>query len=229
MTPAKDVMLLESVEIVFGIDKNKIFMKITTLFLLILSLLLYACNDSSSNLSTLSSEDKILAFGDSLTYGTGANKGEDYPTLLSKLANINVINAGVPGEISSEGLVRLPNLLDEHTPDLLILIHGGNDILKKLSRSEQKNNLIAMIELAKARNIEITMLGVPEPGIFLKSAEIYEQVATQTNVPIELSLLPDILSDNSLKSDIAHPNNKGYQKMTEGILEFLEDNGAIKN
>ena len=194
---------------------------------LTLVLVLISCSDSSSNLNLLSGDDTILAFGDSLTYGTGAKQGEDYPTLLSKLTNLSVINAGVPGEISSKGLVRLPELLDKHNPKLLILIHGGNDILKKLPRTEQKSNLIEMIALAKEKNIEIAMLGVPEPGIFLKSAEIYEQIAIETNVPIELSLLPDILGDNSLKSDIAHPNQKGYQKMADGIFKFLKDNGAL--
>ncbi len=194
---------------------------------LTLVLVLISCSDSSSNLNLLSGDDTILAFGDSLTYGTGAKQGEDYPTLLSKLTNLSVINAGVPGEISSKGLARLPELLDKYNPKLLILIHGGNDILKKLPRTEQKSNLIEMIALAKEKNIEIAMLGVPEPGIFLKSAEIYEQIAIETNVPIELSLLPDILGDNSLKSDIAHPNQKGYQKMADGIFKFLKDNGAL--
>ncbi len=203
------------------------FMKTIVLAILLLSFTLYSCSDSSNNLNPLSSDATILAFGDSLTHGTGADNGEDYPTLLAKLTNINVINAGAPGEVSSKGLERLPAVLDEHNPDLLILIHGGNDILRKLSRHEQKSNLSAMIELTKTRNIDIAMLGVPEPGIFLKSAEIYEQLANETNIPIDLSLLPDILGDNSLKSDIAHPNAKGYQQMAEGIFEFLKDNGAL--
>jgi len=202
-------------------------MKTIVLAILLLSFTLYSCSDSSNNLNPLSSDATILAFGDSLTHGTGADNGEDYPTLLAKLTNINVINAGAPGEVSSKGLERLPAVLDEHNPDLLILIHGGNDILRKLSRHEQKSNLSAMIELTKTRNIDIAMLGVPEPGIFLKSAEIYEQLANETNIPIDLSLLPDILGDNSLKSDIAHPNAKGYQQMAEGIFEFLKDNGAL--
>ena len=79
-----------------------------------------------------------------------------------------------------------------------------------------------MIELAKTRNIQIAMLGVPEPGIFLKSAEIYEQIANETNIPIELSLLPDILGDNSLKSDIAHPNAKAINKWRKEFLNFLK-------
>ena len=194
---------------------------------MIIGFTLYSCSDSSNKLRPLPSGATILAFGDSLTYGTGANKDENYPAVLSKLTNINIINAGVPGEISSKGLERLPGLLDKYNPDLLILIHGGNDILRKLSRSKQKSNLSAMIKLAKNRNIQIAMLGVPEPGIFIKSAEIYEQLANETNIPVELSLLSEILGDNSLKSDIAHPNAQGYQRMATGIFRFLKDNGAL--
>ena len=202
-------------------------MKIKVLSILLLCFSLFSCSDSSEKLTTLPSQATILAFGDSLTYGIGAKPGEDYPALLAKLTKLAVINAGIPGEISSKGLQRLPILLDEHNPELIVLIHGGNDILKKLSRLEQKNNLLAMIELAKTKGIEIVMLGVPEPGIFLKSADIYEEISNETNIAAEFSILPDILGDNSLKSDIAHPNAKGYQQMAERIFYFLKDNGAI--
>lgn len=202
-------------------------MKIKILSFLLLCFLLASCSDSTDKLTVLTSQDTILAFGDSLTYGTGAKPGEDYPALLAKLTNLTVINAGIPGEISSKGLQRLPALLDQHQPDLIILIHGGNDILKKLPRLKQKNNLLAMIELAKAKNIEVVMLGVPEPGIFLKSAEIYEEISNQTNIAADFSILPDILGDNSLKSDIAHPNTEGYLQMAEDIYDLLKDHGAI--
>jgi lysophospholipase L1-like esterase len=187
----------------------------------------YACSDSSNTLAKLPDGATILAFGDSLTYGTGANKGEDYPTLLSTLTKLTVINAGVPGEISHAGLKRLPIILEKHHPDLLILIHGGNDILQKLPRAELKNNLSKMITLAKAKNIPIVMLGVPEPGIFLNSAKVYEEIEDQMDVPTELSLLADILDDTSLKSDIAHPNAQGYIRLAEGIRDFLRDRGAL--
>lgn len=194
---------------------------------LICFICLYACSDSSNVLTKLSDDATILAFGDSLTYGTGANKGEDYPTVLSTLTKITVINAGVPGEVSNSGLQRLPTVLKKHHPDLLILIHGGNDILQKLPRAELKNNLLKMFAIVKAENIPIVMLGVPEPGIFLNSAEIYEELADEMDVPTELSLLADILGDYSLKSDIAHPNAQGYQRLAEGIQDFLKDSGAL--
>ncbi|MEJ2116062.1 MAG: GDSL-type esterase/lipase family protein [Gammaproteobacteria bacterium] len=187
----------------------------------LISFAAYSCSEPPNKLNFLSISTTILAIGDSLTYGTGANKGEDYPALLAKLTNINIINAGVPGEVSSKGLKRLPALLDKHVPELVIPIHSGNDILRKLPRHELKNNLSAMIELAKSRNIQIIMLGVPEPGIFLKSADIYEQVANENNIPVELSLLPKIFGNNSLKSDIAHFNAQGYKILAEGIYEFL--------
>jgi len=202
-------------------------MKFNLLSLLLLSFTLFSCSNSSDPLATLSGDATILAFGDSLTFGTGANKDQDYPSRLAKLSNMKVINAGVPGEVSSKGLERLPQLLEQHKPDLLILIHGGNDILRKLSHKNQKNNLLAMIELAKQSNTQIVLFGVPQPGLFLKSAEIYEQLGDETNVPTELTLLPDILGDKSLKADIAHPNAKGYKKMANGIYDFLKEENIL--
>ena len=189
--------------------------------------LLFACSEEHK-LIPLTTNTPILAFGDSLTYGTGANDGQDYPSQLSKLINIPVINAGIAGEVSKDGLARLPRLLDEYQPQLLILIHGGNDILRKLSHDDLKSNLLGMIQHAQDRNIQTVILGVPEPGIFISSADIYEEIAKQKSIPTELSLLANIIGDTSLKSDAVHPNAKGYQTMAEGILKFLQKYGAIE-
>ncbi len=201
-------------------------MKIKILVVLFFYSILIACSDSNQTI-ILSNDATILAFGDSLTYGTGAKKGEDYPSVLASLTGLNIINAGVPGELSSKGLQRLPELLDQHQPDLLILIHGGNDILRKLPRNELKSNLLAMFDEADERNIPVISLGVPEPGLFLKSADTYQQLANEKDIAIELKLLPDIIGDTSLKADIAHPNAKGYRKLAEGITEILQENHFI--
>lgn len=195
--------------------------------LLVVILLASSCSDTTSKLTPLQSSSTILAFGDSLTYGTGAPKGYDYPSLLSELINIKVINKGIPSEVSSQGSKRLPDVLDKFHPDLLILIHGGNDLLRKLSQSELKLNLLNMISESQQRNIDVILLGVPEPGLLLKSANVYSEVATETNVPIDLKLLKNILGNKSLKSDLAHPNAKGYRVLAEGISQFLEKNGAL--
>lgn len=193
-----------------------------------LFIFLTACGDSEKIFTPLAKDAVILAFGDSLTYGVGTTKKTNYPAILEKLSHHRVINAGFSGEISSVGLKRLPKLLDKYKPELLILIHGGNDILKKISHQKTAENLRQMITEAKQRNIKVVMLGVPSFGLFLlTSAEFYQQVATSENIPINIEVLADILSSSELKSDQVHPNTKGYQMMAEAIYKLLQHSGAL--
>ena len=103
---------------------------------------LTACSSSQPGLSPLADDAVILAYGDSLTFGTGANSDtESYPAVLAQLTQRQVVNAGVPGEISSEGLDRLTTMLEQHQPDLVILCHGGNDLIRRLDKHQLKSNL----------------------------------------------------------------------------------------
>ena len=192
-----------------------------------LMLLVSACSEQPPGLRSLGPDSTILAFGNSLTYGTGANEQDSYPAQLSRLLNIKVINAGNPGEVSRDGLKRLPALLQQHQPDLLILCHGGNDMIRKMNAAQTQKNLEQMIELAKAKNIDVILLGVPKPGLFLNSAELYESVAEKFNLPIQDTILPAVLAENDYKSDPIHPNRQGYQLISEAIYKLLETNGAI--
>ena len=194
---------------------------------LLFILLAYGCSEAPPELKPLAKDAVILAFGDSLTYGTGADPSESYPTLLQTLTGREVINAGVPGELSEQGLNRLPGLLDKHQPALLILCHAGNDLLRKKDIDAAASNLIAMINLARAKNIDVLLLGVPKPGLFLSTADLYLQVASATQVPLADDLLPEILADNELKSDPVHPNDKGYKQMAEKIYQQLQRLKAI--
>ena len=200
---------------------------ISQTFCLWLLICLTACGNSTPQLERLSDDAIILAFGDSLTYGTGANKGESYPAVLENTIHRKVINAGVPGELSMQGLTRLPKLFDKYQPDLLILCHGGNDIIRKEDLAEAETNIRQMIALAENKNIPVILLGVPKPGLFLSSAKLYANIAESTNVIFMPNLIADVLSDVSMKSDSVHPNKAGYREMAFTIANTLQDAGAL--
>ena len=194
--------------------------------LLFLTSLLTACGNSSS-LTPLSDDAVILAFGNSLTFGTGTTQDKSYPAVLQKLSGRTVINAGVPGELSAEGLARLPGLLDKHNPDLLILIHGGNDMLRKKNLDRTAENLRSMINLTQSKGAQVVMMAVPNPTLILSPAAFYETVAEETGVPIETDAISDILQFPGNKSDSVHPNAKGYRKMAERLYALLQDYQAL--
>ena len=202
-------------------------MKASPFISTILFLLLSACGDDMQSISKLPDDAIILAFGDSLTYGTGAKDDESYPVVLQELTHLKVINAGIPGEESESGLYRLSELLEQYKPQLLILCHGGNDLLRKKNIIKMESNIRAMIKLAKDKNISVVILGVPKPGLFLSSFEVYEKIAMSTGITFIEDLIPKVLGDNSLKSDAVHPNKFGYRIMAETIHSVLKKSGAI--
>ena len=195
--------------------------------LLALALLATAGCGKQPRLQPLAQDAVVLAFGDSLTYGTGADERDSYPAQLALLIGRTVARAGVPGEISGDGLKRLPEALDEHQPRLLILCHGGNDFLRRLSRQQVAANVRAMIRLAKERGIEVVLIGTPEPGLAVSVPEFYAEIARELRVPYEDGVIGQILRDSSLKSDPIHPNARGYRLIAERLAGLLKKAGAV--
>jgi lysophospholipase L1-like esterase len=165
---------------------------------------------------------KVLAFGDSITYGYNVNKEDNYPSQLSKLLNTPVINAGVNGEVTSEGLRRLPSVLEKYKPQILIICHGGNDILRRKSLIKAKENIKQMVELARKKNIHVVLVGVPrEELLTLTTAQIYKELSDELGVPLESDALTEILSDNYLKIDQVHPNKEGYKILANRLANLI--------
>ena len=181
----------------------------------------------SPRLQPLAPDAVVLAFGDSLTYGTGADERESYPAQLALLIGRKVARAGVPGEISADGLSRLPEALEEHQPRLLILCHGGNDFLRRLSKQQVAANVRAMIRLARERGIDVVLVGTPEPGLGVSTPEFYAEIAKELRLPYEDGVIGQILRDASLKSDPIHPNAKGYRLIAERLATLLKKAGAV--
>ena len=192
----------------------------------ILCLVLAGCTPPPE-LEPLAADAVVLAFGDSLTFGTGAGPGESYPEVLSGLIGRTVVNAGVPGEVSTDGLLRLPALLDREQPALLLLCHGGNDQLQRLDPARLADNLRAMIRLARDRNIAVVLIAVPAPGLSLRPLPLYAGIADEFGLAADLETVADILGDRALKSDYIHPNAAGYRRLALAVADLLRAAGAV--
>jgi len=202
-------------------------MVLRSLALILVLSAITACGDATPKLPKLASTDVILAFGDSLTYGTGAGESESYPVVLSQLIGRQVVAAGFPGEVTAGGLERLPEVLDEVKPRILLLCMGGNDMLRGTGYAAAEANLRAMIQAAKERGVSVVLIAVPQPALFSGNAPFYETVAHDNGLPLEDSVLKSLMYDNDYKADPIHPNARGYRKMAEAIARLLRKAGAV--
>lgn len=200
--------------------------KLSLYSLIVCLLFLQACSDSIS-LTPIPQDGVILAFGDSLTVGVGTSDAYSYPTVLAQLSGRKVVGAGVSGEETTQGIIRLPAVMDKTDPNLLILLQGGNDILRNKNLHNTKKNLAAMIELAQARGVQVVLIGVPEKKIFSDVAPLYEELAEQYGLVFADDLLSGLLRDNEYKSDAVHLNQQGYQVLAESIHQMLVKHGAL--
>ena len=197
-----------------------------SLFTLFALFLLVAC-ERAPTLPKLGVNDVIVAFGDSLTHGTGASETTAYPAVLASLTGRTVINAGVPGDTTSSGLQRLPEVLDEYKPRLVLLCLGGNDMLKKEPAASTEKNLRLLVQTIRASGAGVVLIGVPEPKFFGGAPDFYVRIAEDMQLPLERDVFNEVLKDNRLKSDPIHANAAGYRQVAERLADFLKETGAL--
>jgi lysophospholipase L1-like esterase len=197
------------------------------LLALVLAALALAACGAKVKIDKLAPGAVVLAFGDSLTFGTGAGKSDSYPAILERSTGLKVVNAGVPGEVSADGLARLPDVLEEVQPKLLILCHGGNDFLQRQDEGMTASNVRQMIQLARAKGIPVVLIATPKPGLPPSVPKFYGEIAAELKVPFEDSVLRSVLIDNSLKSDMVHPNGQGYAQVAAAVEKVLKKSGAL--
>ncbi|MDH4172355.1 MAG: arylesterase [Betaproteobacteria bacterium] len=185
-----------------------------------------ACGDAPK-LAPLAPHAVVLAFGDSITYGTGASEADSYPAQLERLIGRKVVRAGVPGEVSARALARLPGALEEHQPQLLVLCIGGNDFLRNLGMAQAAANVQTMVSMARQRGIDVLLIGTPEKGILVTPPAFYAEIAEQLRIPYEGSVIGEILRNSELKSDAIHPNARGYRLIAERVAALLRKSGAL--
>lgn len=198
--------------------------------LLAASLLLVAC-DKPLQLPTVAQGSTVLAFGDSVTFGTGAGRGQDWPTLLGERTGWQVVNAGIPGDTAEAGKHRLAALLDAHQPRLVIIEIGGNDFLRRRPQAAVKDDLREIIKTVKDFGAQAVLIAVPELSLLAlvakrpSDAAIFAELAKEEQIPLIEDVFSDVLAQAQLRADQIHPNAQGYEALAQSIHLALRQFG----
>ncbi|BEP65551.1 arylesterase [Variovorax sp. V35] len=196
------------------------------------ALLLSACGKRKASANALKPDARVLALGDSLTFGYGASPDTAWPAKLGELTGWQVENAGVNGDTSAGALERLPALLSAGSYDAILIGIGGNDMLRGVSPASTRENLTALIEQARAHTPHVAVLATPAPDAMravvgsLSDAPFYEEVVGKSGQALLVAgVYSSVLSDAALRSDRIHANAKGYAQVAEQLAAQLKTAG----
>ena len=176
----------------------------------------------------INSGSSVLALGDSLTAGVGAAGETSYPGVLARLTGWSVVNAGVSGDTSAQALERLPALLLEHAPQLLLVSIGGNDFLRRLPEVQTRANVRKICELALTGGSQVVLIAIPafSPAAAivgsLSDHPMFHDIAQSLKLPLHAEGWSTVLGNPSLRSDQIHANAKGYAQFAQGLMVTLK-------
>jgi acyl-CoA thioesterase I len=188
---------------------------------------------SAANAKLVPAGSTVVALGDSITHGSGAEPSAAYPVQLAALSGWNVVNGGVPGDTAEQALERLPALLDEHQPALVIVSIGGNDFLRRLPTDTTRQAIHRTLERCKQAGAQVVLVAVPQlsltavVGAGLSDHPMYEAIASDAKVPLHAGGWSQVLGDAALKSDAIHANAAGYRAFAEGLARTLRKDGLL--
>lgn len=189
---------------------------------------LLAC-DGASKFSPIPRGAKVVALGDSLTFGYGAESHQAYPVHLAAKTGWQIDNAGVNGDTTANVLARMDAVVAVQ-PALVLLGVGGNDVLRRVDKVETKQNLNDILTRLKTSGVPVVLIAEPHfsvSALFGKVSDnpVYKTVATAQDVPLFENGWSQILSDERLKSDQIHANAQGYAKFAELLYVYLQQLG----
>lgn len=188
-----------------------------------------ACSNSAKPAGqTLSPDATLLCLGDSLTYGFGAAPEASYPRQLAQLTGHVTQNAGINGDTAERALARLPDLLQNNTPGLVLVSIGRNDFLRKMPLERTRSALTQIVSTA-ATQAQVVLITQPQPTLLstatgsLKDHPLYGDVAKETGVALFSNGWSEVLSRAELRSDQIHANARGYAVFAERLTVWLRE------
>lgn len=167
--------------------------------------------------------ETVIAFGDSLVAGVGASTGRDIVSLLSARVGVTIVNAGRSGDTTGSALARLDSAVLSRRPRVVIILLGGNDVLRRVPQAETFANLGAIVHRIRARGAAVILAGLSF-GVFSDAyGDGYEDLARRTSSGLVPDILAGILGHPDLMADQIHPNERGYKIMADRIEPVLRD------
>ncbi|MEL0167053.1 MAG: arylesterase [Pseudomonadaceae bacterium] len=177
-------------------------------------------------LSVPAAAQGILIVGDSISAAFGLEISDGWAVLLqqrldAEKLSLQVHNASVSGDTTAGGLARLPSLLEQYSPELVVIELGGNDGLRGLPPANMQQNLTAMVEHSRAAGADVILLGMRIPPNYgVRYTQAFEQVFRDVAQQQQVALVPFVLEGVAdrgqlMQSDGIHPNAQGQP----GILE----------
>jgi len=167
------------------------------------------------------SGDRVIAFGDSLVEGVGASIGGDLVSLLSARVGVPIVNAGRRGDTTASALARLDPAVLSQNPRVVIVVLGGNDVLRRLPQAETFSNLESIVGRIRGRGAAVILVGLSF-GVFPDTyGNGYENLAHRTASGLVPDVLAGILGHADLMADQIHPNDRGYRMMADRIEPAL--------
>lgn len=163
----------------------------------------------------------VVAFGDSLVEGVGS-VDEGFVSDLENRLRIDIINEGISGNTTQQGLERIDDVLS-YDPGVVILLLGGNDYLRKIDDSQTERNLSTIIKRLQDDGIVVILLGVRGGALKDNFKDMYKDLAKQYDTAFVSNVLAGLITNPELMYDSIHPNDSGYELIADRVEPILRE------
>lgn len=183
---------------------------------------LFFFTNSSPAKQEISEDGVIVAFGDSLTYGYGSSKDNDYVSLLSKMIDRPIVNLGVNGDTTADALKRIDSVT-KLNPELVIVFLGGNDLLRRVNIETTFSNLDEIVSKIKTNGSKVVLVAVPGSVLGDPYEDRFKELAKKYDATYVPQFLSRLIINRELMSDSIHPNDEGYKIVAEKIFKAVKE------